>query len=764
MTTNDRKFVDAQVYAFFAAVLVVLMLLFGFFIDSADSEQRRLMQIELSLVAREAGHSAEFQLRQNDTADLQDELNEILANHDLSYLSVSDTRSGVTYSAPLGRMSAGTSSDTLSFTVPLQVGGKQIGTLLLEKNLMKAPKTQSIVAHLALSLGALSALIAAAWIGLRFFVITRRSKDAGLALPFSTLASIASPFLDQDHPDFAALRPDQVAAIVRQSGFTMALVLSNAAFLVGSIWSQVPHWVLVTWIVVVGTLATASLRVWLRNRHRPLPAEVSKATLRRITYQAGLLGLTWGIALSVFFASVDTNSRFVLIALGLGMAAGGTATLASVPSAALAYTSAILVPALLRFATLEGDGFATLAVLCILFAGSMSAFLAQSYHGFARNVLARQAQARQSETIALVLNTYEEQASDWLWETDSDHHLMSPPERMEHLFGHKTGTLANCSLTELSLDRNSEGWPQLREAFSTQESFRSLIVRAVDLEGQDRWISLSGRKREDGGWHGVGSDVTIRESALIQLRDAMEEAKSSSRATTAFLAATSHELRTPLNAIIGFSQLLESIEVPPEKTKDYLQTISGAGTHLLNIVNGILEMAQIEAGQKTLRYEEVDVAAVTQEAIEFLSLQLETAGTNLRFSPPQMDATLTADRQALRQVLLNVIGNALKFTPSGGAVDIEIIVRDEEIDLVVSDTGIGIAKEDVNRVLQPFAQADDRLERRYEGTGLGLPIAKGLIEMHNGSFSIESQPGEGTRIRIGLPRSVEIPQQLAQSG
>ncbi len=762
MTTIDKKLVDAQVYAFFAAALVVLMLLFGFFIDSADSEQRRLIRTELSLVAREAAHSAEFQLRQDKAAGLQVELNEILANHDLSYLSVSDRRSGVIYSVPVGKKPAGASNDTLSLTLPLRSGDKLLGTLVLEKDLIKAPEAQSIGSHLALSLGSLLALIAAAWIGLRFFVITRRSKGSSPALPLSTLAAVASPFLDRDHPDFAALRPDQVAVIVRQSGFTMALVLSNAAFLVACIWSQVPHWILVTWAAVVGTLAMFSLRVWLRNRHRPLPAAVSKATLRRITYQAGILGLTWGIALSVFFASVDTNARFVLMALGLGMAAGGTATLASVPSAALVYTSAILVPALLRFATLEGDGFGTLAILCILYAGSMSAFLAQAYHSFARNVLARQAQARQAETIALVLNTYEEQASDWLWETDSDKCLMAPPERMEHLFGYKPGALASSSLIELPLDGTSEGWPQLRDAFLTHESFRNLIVRTVDLEGQDRWISLSGRKREDGRWHGVGSDVTVRETALIRLRDAMEEAKSASRATTAFLAATSHELRTPLNAIIGFSQLLNSIEVPPETAKDYLETINGAGTHLLNIVNGILEMAQIEAGQKTLRYEEVDVAAVTQEAVVFLSLQSQSAGVALRFTPPVPVQAIEADRQALRQVLLNVIGNALKFTPEGGAVDIEIIDEDTDICVVVSDTGIGIAPEDVDRVLKPFAQADDRLERRYEGTGLGLPIAKSLIELHRGALSIESHAGKGTTVRIVLPRSAAFSPKLAR--
>ncbi|WP_179954283.1 sensor histidine kinase [Denitrobaculum tricleocarpae] len=762
MTTSGRKLVDAQVYAFFAAMLVVLMLLFGFFVDSANIEQRNLVKAELSLVARETAQVAERMLREKDFSRLREVLGEIQSDHELAYLSVSDVRNAIILSLPEGRQPASNPLQTLSLMLPLGPDDARLGSLVLEKDLVKTSELQSIGSHLVMSLGALLALVLAAWIGLRFFVITRRSKDANHPLPFSTLASIASPFLKSDHPEFAALRPDQVAAVVRQSGFTMALVLANGAFLVGSVWSQVPHWVLVSWAVFVGALATASLRVWLRNRNRPLPAAVSKAALRRMTYHSGLMGLAWGIALSVFFVSVDTNSRFILIALGLGMAAGGTATLASVPSAALAFTGAILVPALLRFATLEGDGFTTLAILCILYAGSMGAFLGQSYHGFARNVLVRQAQERQAETIALVLNTYEEQASDWLWETDSAGRLKSPPGRMEFLFGCQAGTLANTRLIGLSPKGGDEGWPEFCTAFREAESFRSLVVRATDIEGQDRWISLSGRKREDGGWHGVGSDVTVRETALIQLRDAMEEAKSASRATTAFLAATSHELRTPLNAIIGFSQLLTSIEVPKETAKDYLETINGAGTHLLNIVNGILEMAQIEAGHKTLRYEEVDVAAVTQEAVVFLSLQAQTAGVALRFTPPMPVQAIEADRQALRQVLLNVIGNALKFTPEGGAVDIEITGGVDDIRMTISDTGIGIAPEDVDRVLKPFAQADDRLERRYEGTGLGLPIAKSLIELHRGALSIESDAGKGTTVSIVLPRSAAVSPQLAR--
>ncbi|WP_282604293.1 HAMP domain-containing sensor histidine kinase [Pelagibius sp. Alg239-R121] len=764
MTGSVRKSVEAQVYAFFAAILVALMLLAGFFIDSADSERRRLIQTELSLVAREASHSAIPQLGEADRPVLRRILREIAVDHDLSYLAVSGARAGVLVS--VGQMTGPDTNpkDVVSQTIPLEADGNHVGELTLERVLIDPSAMRSVGSHIVLTLGALIGLVAAAWAGLRFFVISRSSQESGEALPLSPLAAISSPFLRRDHADFAALRPDQVAVIVRQSGFTMVLVLSNGACLVGSLWSQVPQEFLILWATVIGSMAVFNLRVWLRNRNRPLPVSVSKQTLRRMTYQAGLLGLSWGIALSVFFTGADTLGRFVLIALGLGMAAGGTATLASVPSAALAYTGSILVPAALRFATLDGDGFAILAILCIIYAGSMGAFLGQAYHSFARNVLARQAQARQAETIALVLNTYEEQASDWLWETDTQQRLHSPPERMELLFGGRGDGLAGCRFQDLVTGGEDSGWTELLEALSKQDRFRDLIVRTQDVGGRDRWISLSGRKRDDGRWHGVGSDVTIREAALVQLREAMEEAKSASRATTAFLAATSHELRTPLNAIIGFSELLAATQVSAEKAEDYAQTINGAGIHLLNIVNGILEMAQIEAGHKRLRYETVDVGAAVGEAIVFLSLQAEEAGITLHCRTCETSIQLDADRQALRQILLNIMGNAIKFTMPGGSVDIEAISQEDQVLLVVEDSGIGIAKVDIDRILQPFTQVDDGLERRYDGTGLGLPIAKSLIELHGGSLSITSSSGQGTSVRICFPRPLEAPLKIARSG
>ncbi len=761
MAVSASKSVEGQAYAFFAAVLVAVMLLAGFFIDSAEDERRQRLQSELTLVAREISHFAGPEPGAIKRAELQTTLREIAVDRDLSYLSVYDTRTGDLFSLGVAQE---TGEGVVAVSIPLDRNGLRYGSVTLERSLGAPSALRSVTGYILLSFAALAALAAAAWVGLRFFVMTRSARDLGDALPFSPLAAIASPFLRQDHPDFAALRPEQAAAIVRQSGFTMALVLANGGFLVGCLWSQVPHEVLIPWAVFVSGLALLNLRVWLRNRNRPLPDAVSKQTLRRMTYQAGLLGLAWGIALSVFFTGADTVGRFVLIALGLGMAAGGTAALASVPSAALVFIGSIMVPAALRFATLEGDGFWTMTVLCVVYCGSMGAFLGQAYHGFARNVLARQAQARQAETIALVLNTYEEQASDWLWETDADGRLQSPPHRMELLFGGRGTDLTGRRFEDLQPKGGDTSWTALLGALSSQESFRNLTVSAQDVGGQERWISLSGRKREDGCWHGVGSDVTVRETALIQLRTAMEEAKSASRATTAFLAATSHELRTPLNAIIGFSQVLASTKVSAEKSRDYIQTINGAGLHLLNIVNGILEMAQIEAGHKTLRHETVDLSEAIKEATDFLAFQSEKAGVALQFNAIETGIALKVDRQALRQVLLNVLGNAVKFTLPGGSVTITAELQGDSVSLSIRDTGIGIAEADIERILQPFTQVDDGLERRYDGTGLGLPIAKSLIELHGGELTIASDPGKGTTVRMTLPQAVASPLAYRQSG
>lgn len=758
---NVRK--ERRTYIAVAIGLISLLVFIGFFIQSAEREQHRLAEAELTAVANGIATLAIFELRNSSTANLTRLLQQLAVADDLLRIRFQDKETEKIYEverSPDELLSdaddprLGLEFDVISLEIPVVHEGKLQGYLGLEKAVWPSPDSRSIAEHLLTSLLTLIAIFASVLIGLKIFVVARSSSSSVLQRPLSPLEAIANPFRGHDSAGFAALRPDQVAAVVRQAGFTMLVNLANISFLLSVLWQEVPLPLLIPWALFVYLLVLSALWAWWRNHKRPLPNAVSKLALRRMTYRAGVLGLAWGIALSVFFTDASDVTRYILIAVGLGTAAGGTAALAPVPSAAIAFTSAILVPASLRFATLEGDGFLTLAVLCVLFACAMGAFLSQVYHAFARNVLARLDEARHAETIALVMNTYEEQASDWLWETDSEGRLRSVPKRMELLFGKATGGLTGRTFRELGNSFEGDVWNRFLRLLETGQSFRGEVVETLDHNKERRWISLSGRCRANGEWHGVGSDVTERERALNSMREATEAAEAASRVTSAFLATTSHELRTPLNAIIGFSQMLTMGQLKPEKVTDYVQTINKAGQHLLQIVNGILEMAQIEAGSKRLTRETFELDEVIGASVEFLSFEASKAKVAVRVASTNTPVRIFADRQALRQVLLNIIGNAVKFTPEGGAIDIASRELEDTIEVTVTDTGIGISQRHIDRVFQPFAQADDRLARRYEGTGLGLSIAKGLIELHGGELRIASRVGEGTTLTIMLPRSL----------
>jgi len=246
------------------------------------------------------------------------------------------------------------------------------------------------------------------------------------------------------------------------------------------------------------------------------------------------------------------------------------------------------------------------------------------------------------------------------------------------------------------------------------------------------------------------------ERAADAARLALLNAESANRAKTEFLANMSHELRTPLNAIIGFSDVIQNeimgrIEENP-KYIDYARDIREAGGHLLNVINDILDIAKIEAGQLDLREDAFDSGRALDACISMLSNRAEEAGVHLIREGGESQASIWGDEKKFKQIVLNLLSNAIKFTPKGGNVTLSIGIEGEGgFELKVSDTGIGIAKEDLELALAPFSQVDNVQQRNYEGTGLGLPISRALAELHGGSLEIESEPGLGTTVTVRLP-------------
>ena len=239
-----------------------------------------------------------------------------------------------------------------------------------------------------------------------------------------------------------------------------------------------------------------------------------------------------------------------------------------------------------------------------------------------------------------------------------------------------------------------------------------------------------------------------------ELEQARADAERANLLKDRFLANVSHELRTPLNAIIGFSEMLASEQLRPRepaKLKEYAEIIHGSGEHLLSVVNTILDMSKMQAGNFSLDLEQFEIAPLIDSCCDMLRLKAEQGGmTFVRDVAPNL-GVMVADKRALKQVLINLLSNAVKFTPFGGEIAINARPEGNSLRVTVSDTGIGIAPQDLSRLGDPFFQAKSTYDRPYEGTGLGLSLVRGLVGLHGGAISVESAPAQGTRVSVRLP-------------
>lgn len=282
-----------------------------------------------------------------------------------------------------------------------------------------------------------------------------------------------------------------------------------------------------------------------------------------------------------------------------------------------------------------------------------------------------------------------------------------------------------------------------------------IAIRTAD--GRDIWVNVSTSALRYRGAPAILialHDVTSRRMEAVELREARDHADAANRSKTEFLANMSHELRTPLNAIIGFSEALEREIYGPlgnERYSEYAQDIHNSGVHLLNIINDILDLSKIEAGRFDLREEEVELRYLVDGVMRIVAPRAEQAKVELTCDDISDDVVVRCDERAIKQVLINLLSNAVKFTEPDKTVRVAFERGRTHFTLSVVDEGIGMAPEDIPRALEPFRQIDGTLTRTYEGTGLGLPLARRLTELHDGTLTIESELGAGTSVIIELP-------------
>jgi cell cycle sensor histidine kinase DivJ len=308
------------------------------------------------------------------------------------------------------------------------------------------------------------------------------------------------------------------------------------------------------------------------------------------------------------------------------------------------------------------------------------------------------------------------------------------------------------------------------EARSVEFRLRRDAIRGQNISADFIWVEMRCRPLEQASTEAevvaVLRDVTdrkIQEQALELARTAAEQADASK---TRFLATMSHELRTPLNAIIGFSEMIvqeDVLMVDAARRKEYAQLINDSGQHLLSVVNGILDMSKMDSGNFEISPEPFAPRTALLHCCNLLALKARENGVDLATRLPEDLPAMTGDPRAFKQIALNLVANAIKFTERGGSVTVSAAVEGSRLMLRVTDTGVGIAADDLQRIGDPFFQAGKTYQRKHEGTGLGLSIVKGLVGLHHGEIIVQSKVGEGTTVTVALPLTFTAPPAQAPS-
>ncbi len=363
------------------------------------------------------------------------------------------------------------------------------------------------------------------------------------------------------------------------------------------------------------------------------------------------------------------------------------------------------------------------------------------------------------ETAQQMYRVMTEEASDIILFYDAAGELLFASQALERVLGRSAAEIEHGRFMELVHPDDLNEIAAVRARPAPGQTITG-TYRIRHAAGHYVWIEVTTRAIYDGqtgeyrNLVSVSRDVTRRKHQEIETRAAQERAEAANKAKSQFLANMSHELRTPLNAVIGFTDLMRqgmfgALNNP--RYEEYATLIYDSGQLLLDLISDMLDMAKIEAGKLELNFERVDLTGTIEDSVRLLVDRADNAGVELNMAVIETPVSLVADRRAVKQVLLNLLTNAIKFTPAGGQVDIGVRVESGRAILSVRDTGIGIAAHDLPRLGKPFEQvgSDPRLAK--SGTGLGLALVRALVERHGGQLRIESEEGIGTEVSVDFP-------------
>ncbi len=495
--------------------------------------------------------------------------------------------------------------------------------------------------------------------------------------------------------------------------------------------------------------------------HDRTPHKNDTLVFRLIEAGGVFMGVIWTMPSALLMAQASGTERMVILGLVLTITSIGAISLARIPTAAILFTS-FAISALSYSMVIYGGTDAVIgSALTITYGLVLTSIILAAHHDFLRRARSDFDVKNQQEVIALLLNDFERGTHDWLWETDPEGRLAYFSPRLGEHLGLAAEQIVGRTMMDLvQATPETPGWPELMADLAARQTIEGRIIDA-HLRGQTAHWEITARPlfKEDGAFHGyrgVGRDVTQKWEAEQALREAKQAAETASSAKSQFLAVMSHELRTPINAIVGFSEMLGSAHgdnLSPETRQDYLNTIMESTRHLQSLINDLLDITRMEKGTLQLVEQDLDAAELVEVAARMCRSQAEGADVTV-VARTVDNIGITGDVTRLKQVFLNLLTNAIKFTPAGGIVNVDMErTAQGQLVLAVRDAGIGISAADIERVFDPFYQAENSSSRRYGGMGLGLAIARKIARLHGGDVTLASEPGAGTTASLILPGS-----------
>ncbi len=381
--------------------------------------------------------------------------------------------------------------------------------------------------------------------------------------------------------------------------------------------------------------------------------------------------------------------------------------------------------------------------------------------GIVQDVSARIEAEEQLRSAVDAFRMLTEEANDLICRHDVSMAIRYCSPAITRMLGYDPADMLGTVFTGIILSDDLPELARIHRELLRPGTSRTLMLRMRHKDGRELWVETVCRSVGDpvsGRVHEiitVSRDVTARKMAEIEINKARETAESANRTKSRFLATMSHELRTPLNAIIGFSDMLKSELFGPmgPRYKEYSELIHESGTLLLDLINDILDMSKIEAGKFELALETFNVGEAVETSARLLKAKAEQNGLTLAVTAGA-PAPIRADKRAVKQILINLIANAIKFTPRGGSVTVSSADAGDHVVLTVADTGVGIPEADLPRLGRPFEQATQDASLTKAGTGLGLALVRSLAQLHGGELTIDSTVGRGTTVTVTLSKQM----------